>query len=98
MQIREHEASGKPETMTLGFNPMVIWLNRRIELRIEKGDQLRSVALVVLQYWGQQLKPKDAASLVAFWFAVGERQATKKKLSDWKAAELIVNPKRCYLK
>jgi hypothetical protein len=96
MKIIEHEASGKPESMTLGFNPMVVWLNRRIELRIEKGDQLRLIVPVVLQHWNH-LKPGDVASVVAFWFAVGERLAAKKKLGNWKAAELIVNAKRRYL-
>lgn len=96
MKVVEHEGSTKPEEMTLSYSPMTVWFTRNLEIKIEKGDTVKQVGQVISRYW--DLKEKPAEEIAAFWFAIGERRAAKKKLGDWSATELRVDPKRRYLR
>ena len=96
MKLVVHEKSSKPESMTLKAEPLVIWLDRSHELRIERGDKLIDVASEVEKHWG--LSRVESRSLVAFWFAIGERQDRKKLGAGWNRAELSVDPSRQYLR
>lgn len=95
MKIIEHEKSSKPEEMTLSFNPMIVWFTRNLEIHIEKGDTLKEVSRIIAKYWEFQ-KP-EADGIAAYYFAIGERRATKKKPGNWTEAELSKDPKRRYL-
>lgn len=96
MKVIEHDKSTKPEEMTLSFDPMIVWFTRNLEIQIEKGDTLKEVSRVIAKYWEFQ-KP-EADGIAAYYFAIGERRAAKKKLGDWTATELRVDPKRRYLR
>jgi hypothetical protein len=94
MKYIRHEKSIKPETMELGTNPMCIWLDRHTELRIEKGDDLKTIVKMVNKAWKLGA---DAKKLVAFWFAIGERVHSKKLGAPWGNAELRTSETRRYL-
>lgn len=96
MKVIEHEVTGKPQEMTLSFNPMVVWFDRHIEIKVEKGDTIKQIGQLIARYWG--FPQKQAEGIAAYWFALGERRASKKKPGDWSAAELSQDPKRRYLR
>jgi hypothetical protein len=95
MKINVMERSGKPEVMTLRAKPMSIWLTRHVQLVIEKGDQLSSVAAEVIKH--AKLKREHAQQLVAFWFACGERAENGNPNVGWSKSELHVSRGRRYL-
>lgn len=97
VKLRQHEKSPKPMSMTLTTRPMTVWLSRHLELIIEGGDTLFTVAQAVGEYWG--LEQREAFQLVAFWFALGERQQQKQRgAQGWTKTELDPSPKRRYLR
>jgi hypothetical protein len=96
VKVIEHEGSTKPEEMTLSYSPMVVWFTRTLELKVERGDTVKQIGQVIARYW--DLKQGPAEEIAAFWFAIGERRAAKKKLGGWTDAELLATPSRRYLR
>jgi hypothetical protein len=94
MRIIHHERSPKIAEMTLAANPMRVFVTKTVELRIEKGDRLRTVADAVAPLLPKGVK---AGPLVALWFAMGERVAKKKLDADWSQKELYPDSDRRYL-
>lgn len=94
MKLIHHERSPKIAEMTLAANPMRIFVTKTVELRIEKGDRLRDVAEAVAPLLPKGVK---AGSLVALWYAMGERVAKKKLDDGWTPKELYTDPDRRYL-
>lgn len=75
MKVINHSKAPKPDSMTLNVNPMVVWLTKTRELRIEPGDVLGELAVVVADTWG--VNRNRARRLVGFWFALGEAQSSQ---------------------
>lgn len=95
MKIIRHQSKFKSEECARIFcDPLIIWLTRSVELRIERGDRLRTVAHAI----GLELHllKKDALRLAAFYFALGER-ARRHRYPAWNNRELRVTPGRRYL-
>jgi len=96
MQLVEHPKHTKPTAMTLGTQPMTVYLSPTLELLIERGDTLRQVAAVISEHW--PIKKQAALKAAAFWFAIGERVARNELGDDWTTAELDASPMRRYLR
>lgn len=94
MKILHHDKAPKPETMSLSVKPMVIFLSKTAELRIEKGDKLRDVATAIAEYMPKGVAPE---ALVALWFAMGSRVARKLPDVGWTKSELSTAANRRYL-
>lgn len=95
MKVEMHERSGKPELMTLRAKPMSVWLTRNVQIIIEKGDKLETVARSVAKY--SDLGPERSLQLAAFWFALGERAESGNPDRSWSQSELRVSAGRRYL-
>ena len=95
MKVNVMERSAKPETMTLRAKPMTVWLSRRVQLVIEKGDLLSAVAGEVIKH--TKLDREHAQQLVAYWFALGERAENGCPDLAWTKSELHVSRGRRYL-
>jgi len=94
MRIYEHKKIEKPQTMTLGFNPFVVFLTKRLEMRIEPGDTIEEVARVVRRHWALDIV--TARQVVALWFALGERLSLGNPDVLWQQKELRTNSRRAY--
>lgn len=94
MKLVRHERTPKPETMELRSNPMTVWLERSLELRIQSGDTVKKIGMVLEEHWG--LATKEARQLAAFWFALGERRSGATKSGPWRKNELYAEPDRAY--
>jgi hypothetical protein len=98
MKVIEHEGRPKMDFVKLTFNPFIIWLNHRRELRLTPGDKLMNVARIVKQEdWAKDLSMKDVKQMVAFWFALGKRLKRNRLDAPWKKSEFRINPERKYL-
>lgn len=75
MKVINHPKAPKPESMTLATNPMVVWLTKTRELRIEKGDRLEEITETVMSTWDVNIN--RARRIVGFWFALGEAQSSQ---------------------
>ena len=96
MQIIEHTTIVKPNSMTLEVTPLIVWLDKYTELRIEKGDSVKTVAKQIRKFW-LDLSYADACQLVTFWFALGQR-AKSGDSGPWSSTELQPDAARRYLK
>lgn len=94
MKIIHHDKLMKPETMTLGYDPLVIWLDRKTELRIRYGDRCGQVADAVVHIW--KIDRAQALKLVTYWFAIGMRVHSH-LARPWETIELKVDRNRRYL-
>lgn len=65
-----HETTPKPQVMTLGTNPMTVWMTRKVQLIIEPGDTIKKVAKEIRFYWNAD--HERAREIAAFWFSIGE--------------------------
>jgi hypothetical protein len=95
MKIIRHDK--KPDSKDVGtqlnHNPMRVFLTPTVELLIEKGDQLKIIALQIKVHWG--VNAKKSQRIAALWFALGERRV--KKGAGWTKLELSEEPGRRYL-
>lgn len=96
MLLKTHDKRVWCETPLPTSNPLVIWLTRRDELVIEKGDRLLDIARVIKRTL-PPLSLAEAGKLAAFYFALGERAAHRTWKSPWTKAELQVVAERRYL-
>lgn len=96
MKLIEHSMIVKPNSMTLEVVPLIVWLDKYTELRIEKGDSVGKVAKQVQKFWAD-LSNDDACQLVTFWFALG-RRARSGRSGPWTTTELRPDRQRRYLK
>lgn len=96
MEVIHHERSPKPEQMELQHDPLRIWLSRKLEIVVTKGDRLGDVAEVVqAEGWLSKLESRQ---LVALWFAIGERRGNFRPTNTtWNAEELDASRTRRYL-
>jgi hypothetical protein len=94
MKLFTHDKIGKPQTMTLGFKPFVVFLTKKVEMHIEPGDTLEDIARVVRRHWIVDLP--TARQIVALWFALGERLSLGNPDTTWQPKELRVNIRRTY--
>lgn len=94
MKLERYTRTPKPTDMVIGFDPMIIWLDKHQQLVIRRGDQLNAIASVVRKAW--RLEQTDAQELVAFWFALGERRASE-RTGPWRPRELSTKASRRYL-
>lgn len=95
MKVIKHVKCPKPDRQELIAEPMVVYITKLIELRIERGDTLQAVASIVQRYLG--LDRPQTRQLVALWFALGERRARGNPVKSWTPRELRVKGKRRYL-
>lgn len=95
MRLIRHERTPKPDEMLLTFNPMTVWLSKTVELKIEKGDSVNSIASVVQAEW--KVPEKRAIEIATYWFAIGERVAGGTNRA-WTKVELRPDLDRRYLR
>lgn len=95
MRLTEHSGVPRPTTMTLQTDPLIVWLSKTVELEIHRGDRLGLVAKKLMHYW--ELPKSEARRIVAFWYAIGERQHRKKHTGDFTKVELLASKDRRYL-
>lgn len=96
MKLITHDRSPKPEKMELPHDPMIVWVDKLTELRIERGDTLRDVVETIRPFY-PHLKTQGLMELVAFWFALGERRALHDPSKPWTDREMRTDVKRKYL-
>ena len=94
MKLFTHDKIGKPQSMTLGFKPFVVFLTKKVEMHIEPGDALEEVAKVVRRHWIIDIP--TARQVVALWFALGERLSMGNPDVTWRPKELRINSRRTY--
>lgn len=95
MKLLTEAPSRKTLRTTLKTSPFTIWMTRSTALVIEKGDRLDLIAKELRKHW--TLAHDEARDLAAYYFALGERRALKKKPGPWKKDELDTRPLRRYL-
>lgn len=96
MKLKRHERAAQIQEVRLSYNPLVVWLSPRIELIIERGDEIREVAKVVAREWDVPLS--TARRMAAYWFALGERAETGEMGEpEWRRDEIQAHPRRRYL-
>lgn len=94
MRIIRHDNLMKPEQMTLNVSPLIIWLDRKTELRIGYGDRCGHVARFVAKEW--RLDDVEAIRLVTYWFAIGMR-VQHSFGATWDKVEIRPDRNRRYL-
>lgn len=94
MKVLDHESLSKDESTPLTARPLRVFVTRGIELQIEKGDSLGSIVKTIAKHVPKSI---NAADLVAYWFALGERIVSKKHSPRWSSKELSTKPGRRYL-
>lgn len=93
VKLITHTSITKPSEMTLEVSPLIVWLDKYIELRIEYGDTAGGVAEVLEEVW--KLPREEALQLVTYWFAVGMR-VKNHRLGGWRPLELKPRNSRRY--
>lgn len=98
MKLIKHDKPPKLRVRKLTHAPLIIWLGRYHELRIEPGDTLRAVAGVIRQFWPHE----PAEELAALFFALGERARLRARRQPvppgWTLKERATSAGRTYLK
>jgi hypothetical protein len=97
VKVIKHDRIVRPGTLTLGFNPLIVWLSKTVELRIERSDRLGAVAEALAAWW--PVSAREARRIVGYWFTLGERRATGDPGTGWSAREMAdPSPERRYLR
>lgn len=99
MEIINHDGRPDIKEVLLETDPLVIFLDSRRELRIERGDSLEEIAREVYDQnaegWG--LSWGETQRLVAYWFSLGERLRDTRWVEGWDEEELEIRDDRRYL-
>lgn len=95
MKLVTHPSITRQASTPRGADPLVIWLDRLVELRIPRGTRLEQVAAVIRKRF--RLAPAEARKVAAFWFTIGERHLAKQHRQPWpKNVARRVQPGRRY--
>lgn len=86
----------KIQEVFIKYDPLIVWLDKYVELRIDKGDRLSEVVKAVRPYY-PQLSKDQVVQLVAYWFAMGERARDGRLRDDWQEKEYRKRGGRRYL-
>jgi hypothetical protein len=99
MRIIEHERIPDIVEVDLAPQPLSVWLDPYTQVLIEKGDKIEDVTRGVTPYLEEYLSPPSIRLLVAYWFAMGEREK-RDRINDpsWTNGELAIDDGRRYLK
>lgn len=97
MRIVEHDRMPTQNEVELSGDPMSVWLDTHVCLTIEEGDSLGKVVRGITPYMSEYLDGEQLEQLVAFWFAMGERNENDRLNEKWNKRELSTDRKRRYL-
>jgi hypothetical protein len=95
MKLIRHTKPPRYDEVKLKNNPLVIFIARDVELRIEKGDTLTTIGTVISRE--AHLPAAKAIALAGYYFSLGERYDAVRQTQPWKTRDKQRGADRRYL-